>query len=129
MNKKIIIRLSLFIVFSIIFIIASLYIYPRFYQAFMPLEVISVQYSPNKKFKAEESYIPYLHHSLGISLYKIYGVYSIIRVTNVQTGEVIGDMEDETLEAPFEFVGNEKYCIDLRFAGTRTEDEWCLDLK
>lgn len=131
--KKVLIRLFLFIVLSISLIIllsiVSIFTYPWFYKTFMPLKVISVDYSPDKKFKAEESFIPYLHHSLGTGFYRMRGGYLLYRVTNVKTGEVIGDMEDETFDVPFQFEGNNKFCIDLRFAYNRTEDEWCIDLR
>lgn len=127
--KKILLRLFLFIALSILFIMVSLFSYPRFYQAFMSLETISVQYSPDKRFKAEKHFIPYLHHSLGINIYRIYGGYIIYRITNIETGEVLGDMEDETFEAVFEFENKNKFCIDMKDAYNRPEDEWCLDLE
>ena len=124
--KKIIIWLFLFFSLSIV----SIFIYPWFYKTFMSLETIGKeQYSPNKKFKAQQYFVPYLHHSLGMDFYRMPRGYSIYRVTNLKTGEVFGDMEDKTFEAPFQFEGNNKFCIDLRFADRRTEDEWCLDLE
>ena len=127
--KKVFVRLFLFIILSILFIIVSIFTYSRFYKTFMPLKVISVQYSPDKRFKAEEHFIPYLHYSLGISIYPVNRGYLLYRVVNIQTGEVLGELEDETFETPFQFEGNNKFCIDLRFAYNRTEDEWCIDLK
>jgi len=130
--KKVFIRLFLSIVFSILLVISlyigNFYIYPWFYKTFMPLKALPIMYSSNEKFKAEEYFIPYLHYSLNINTYHLIGGYSMYRVTNIQTGEVLGEMKDETLEAPFQFVGD-KFCIDSRFAGNRTEDECCIDLK
>jgi len=128
--KKIVIRLFLSIVTIILLIIVNFYTYPWLYKTFMPLETMSKeQYSPDKKFKAEDYFVPYLHHSLGIDVYRMIGGYSIQRVTNVKTGKIIGEMKDETFDAPFQFEGNNKFCIDLRFAANRTEDELCLDLE
>ncbi|HIP27219.1 MAG TPA: hypothetical protein EYG80_06145 [Flavobacteriaceae bacterium] len=124
--KKILIRLFLFILFSLLLIIASIYTYPWFYKTFMPLKVIGVeQYSSDKKFKAQRYLVPYLDYGIG---YRMPIGYFLLRVTNVKTGKFIGDLEDKSFEAVFQFEDN-KFCMDHRDAGTKSESERCINLK
>ncbi len=94
----------------------------------MPLEILSVQYSPNKKFKAEEYFVPYLHYSLNLPIYPIPRGTAFYRITNIETGEVLGELEDERFQRAFDFEGS-KFCMDYRFSGNRPESECCIDLE
>ena len=128
---KILLKFLLFIFLSILFLVVAIFTYPWFYKTFMPLKPTQyTEYSDDKRFKVEEYFVPYLHHSLGLDMYRMDGGSFFYRVINVKTGEIMGDTPNVRYEIVFEFQ-EEGYCVDSRDADGSglSEDEYCISLK